>query len=350
MCGVFGPLPAELLLNILDQLVNTRNGHRPVARPQSDSVTKTLRSLTLVSRTVYPIATEYLYSNCVWLESLVALQRFSTTLKQNRQRHTLANGTTVQKNRGFAKFDLSRHVTSVYMTPVEPGLFDLNQCEPSAGLPAIADLCQNIGSTLKRLYLDSLPAFSLFMCTNNRILDAVNHNLFSRMLHLEELVISHDVIWHLPQCLPPNLKRLAVVAGFSADVESIFYLSSSTLETLVLFRPPDLTADDIESFFSSYHGKSLDVVLFEKNCNHSTPEGTREWKPDDAVRIWEADVPVSYYGHDDPTELCDEWMWNQGIAGTLWSQTRRRMLSWAEIQRRLAGPIHSIVDTPTSDA
>lgn len=346
---LFGPLPAELFLNVLDQLVQTRDGHGSVPYPQSDGVTKTLRSLTLVSRGIYPIATKYLYSTHIWLGSPATFSGFCTTLELNRQRQTLTDDKTAQHNKGFAQFDLSQYVTSVYISPLETGKVNGNRWTPAVGLPAIVDLCHSLSSTLKRLHLNSSPIVTLFKCMKKTGLEDIDRNMFARMLRLEELMISHDVIGYF-QRPPPNLKRLAVAGDFFGHLESVFCLSLPSLETLVLFRPVELTASMIETFFDSYRGKSLDIILFENNFNHRTPEGTREWRSNDAVRIWEADVPLSFYGDDEPSVLCDQWMWNQGIAGTLWSQTQRRMMSWAEIQRRLAGPIHSIMDTPPTHA
>ena len=55
----FAKLPLELFLTVLDQLVGTRNGQlQPVAYEPSGIVTKTLRALTLVSRSTYLIATK----------------------------------------------------------------------------------------------------------------------------------------------------------------------------------------------------------------------------------------------------------------------------------------------------
>lgn len=344
----FGPLPAELLLNVLDQLVQARGAHRPVPFPHSDDVIKTLRSLTLVSRGIYPIATKYLYSNHIWLDSPATFYRFCTALKLNRQRHVLANKEIVQQNRGFAQFDLSRYITSVYISPRTEKI-DWSLWTLAVRLPAIFSLCCSLSSTLKRLHLNLWPTIMFFERMRDIGSEYMHCNMFARMLRLEELVISWDAIGYF-QRPPPNLKRLAVGGDSFDQLETIFYLSAPSLETLILFRPVELSANMIETFFDSYHGKSLDIILFENNFNHRTPEGTRDWTPDDAVRIWEADVPLSFYGDDEPLVLCNQWMWDQAMAGTLWNQTQRRMMSWTEVQKRLAGPVHSIVETSPSQS
>jgi hypothetical protein len=124
-----------------------------------------------------------------------------------------------------------------------------------------------------------------------------------------------------------------------------FCFSTSSLQTLVFLRPPELLPSDIDLIFSSYKGESLDVMLVDVNSNHRTPIGTRSWAGDDAVRIWEVDVPTSFYGDEDELVLCDDYIWSHGVQGSLWCQSKRRMASWEEIQRRLAGPVHFIMDS-----
>jgi hypothetical protein len=123
-----------------------------------------------------------------------------------------------------------------------------------------------------------------------------------------------------------------------------FFFAVSSLQTLVVLRPLELNAADINNLFSAYKGQKLDIVLVDVNSNHRTPKDTRSWNNDDKVRIWEADVPTSFYGDDDDLTLCENWVWTQAVKGTIWSQNNRRMASWSEIQRRLAGPVHHIMD------
>lgn len=213
---------------------------------------------------------------------------------------------------------------------------------PMVRLRQIIDLCNNIGSTLKRLALDlqpvDAPASEVKMIRPHDR----NNNIFLHMPVLEDLVLSYDVLdyFRLP---PPNLRRLAVTTQAIAPLQKCYYLVIPSLETLIFLRPPALTAQDIDQLANSYTGKSLDVVLVDVNSNHRTPSGTRSWSDDDIVRIWECDVPISFYGVDDELILCDDWIWTHGVKGTLWTQTKRRMASWVDIERKLAGPVHMIV-------
>jgi hypothetical protein len=211
-------------------------------------------------------------------------------------------------------------------------------------LPQIIDLCGIIGATLKRLVLDMLPVYSPYSEIEKHRFTQKETNVFRGMPNLEELVASYDVPDYF-RSPPMSIKRLAITIQDLHDIAMHFCFAVSTLHTLVILRPVDLSAADIERFFSAYKGKSLDIVLVDVNSNHRTPKDTRDWAEGDTVRIWEVDVPTSFYGDDDDLTLSDNWIWSHAVQDTLWSQKHRRMASWSDIQRRLAGPVHHVLDT-----
>ncbi|KAF1934905.1 hypothetical protein EJ02DRAFT_460830 [Clathrospora elynae] len=343
--GAFSRLPLELFLNVLDQLVGSRDGHQAVAYESSNVITKTLRALTLVSRNIYLIASRYLYSHCLYLDHCTNYALFRRTLGLNLGNHpqALRYGEVGRNDALFTEAEIPRHFTSVFISPVEVKRDIGGKITPLVRLPQIIDLCNTIGSTLKRLALDLHPVYA----TPSEVALIRPHvsenNVFIHMPKLEELIISYEATNYF-RFPPPNLKRLAITAQELTETQEEFVLSIPSLRTLVLIRPIDLTAKNIDTMFEAYKGKSLDVVLIDVNSNHRTPKETRSWKVDDAVRLWEADVPVSFYGDEDELILCDNWIWTHGVKGTLWSQEKRRMASWEEIERRLVGPVHTIVD------
>jgi hypothetical protein len=343
----FSKLPLELFLNVLDQLVGTRDGRQqPVAYEPSNTITKTLRALTLVSRNTYLIATRYLYSHSLYLESSTNYARFRRTLGLSLGHdHTqaLAHGEAGRNDRLFAEAQVLRNITSIFVSPGEVRRTIEEDYTPLVRLPQIIDLCSLIGPTLKRLALDLSPIYATPSEVERIRPHVTENNVFAQMPHLEELIISYDVL-HYFRHPPPNLKRLAITAQELTDLEVAFCLKIPSLQTLVMMRPVDLAAKDIDVMFSSYNGKSLDAILVDVNSNHRTPKETRSWKDTDTVRVWEVDVPVSFYGDEDDIILCDNWIWTHGVKGTLWSQDKRRMASWEGIERRLAGPVHTIVD------
>ncbi|KAL1795199.1 hypothetical protein ACET3X_007015 [Alternaria dauci] len=342
----FSGLPLELFLNVLDQLVGTHDGQQqPVAYEPSSIVTKTLRALTLVSRQTYLVATKYLYSYCLYLDSCTTFARFCRTLGLDLGHHpqALEYGEAGRNDELFAEARVLQNITSVFVSPSEVRRLIEGNYTPLVRLPQIIDLCDSIGLTLKRLALDLSPTLATPREIEQIRPHVTESNVFVRMPHLEELIISYDVLNYFRHP-PPNLKRLAITAQELTDLEVAFCLKIPSLQMLAMMRPVNLEAKAIDIIFTSYNGKSLDAILVDVNSNHRTPEGTRSWKEIDTVRIWEVDVPVSFYGDEDDTTLCDNWIWTHGVKGTLWSQEKRRMASWQEIQRRLAGPVHTIME------
>jgi hypothetical protein len=340
----FSVLPIELFLNVLDELIARVNDQQPIAYEPSNSVTKTLYSLTLVSRDTNPVATKYLYSYCCWLSNRTNTGLLCRTLGVGLASPAQAvNHAPDPLHDGHIFSKISRSITSAFICPdYTHGTGRYDDSMPRIRLPQVIALCKTIGPNLKRLVID----LTLFLgdwhgseAFNSSLGD---NNIFSHMLNLEELVASYNVLDFFPSA-PPNLKRLALpIQDFGES--QINFCFSTALQTLVLRRPIQLQAKDIEVIFSCFGGKSLDVIFVDVNSNHRTPVGTRSWETEDTVRIWEADVPVSYYGDFDEIKLCEDYIRSHGINGTLWTQDKRRMASWADIQRRLAGPVHSIMD------
>lgn len=333
MPGAFGVLPVELFLNCLDQLVGTRDGRAPIANASSHEITETLRALTLVSRTTYKFASRYLYAYCLYLDDATRYTHFRRTLGLDLGLHPLAPEYR-QAGRNeelFKGAELQRHVTSLFISPVKS-----EQCRikntPRVRLPQIVDLCTTIGSTLKRLAIDFGPVY----VPHSERVTMRPPNIFLQMPNLEELICSYETTeyFHVP---PPNLKRLAVTANELGPVHLDFYFMQSSLEMLFIIRPKSLTAGLIDELFSRYKGRHLDVVFVDINENHGTPQGTRNWNPDDNVGIWEADVPTSFYGDDEDLILSDNWIWTHGVQGDLWDQKKRRMMGWAEIESFFVG-------------
>ncbi|KAF2132867.1 hypothetical protein P153DRAFT_364126, partial [Dothidotthia symphoricarpi CBS 119687] len=333
----FSILPLELFLTVLDQLVGTRDGQQPIAYPPSHPVTKALRALTLVSHNISPIASRYLYTNCLYLSNSTSYARLRRTLGLNvgHPSQALKYGEAGLNDTIFA--DMPRYITSAFISPLKS-----DRDGHTIRLPHVINLFKTIGPMLKRLALDLQPVYTPASEVERIRPHISENNIFLHMPQLEELIVSFDVTDYFPYP-PPNLKRLAITTQEMKDDGPLeFCFSISSLRTLVFLRPPELQATDIDRLFSYYKGHSLDAILVDVNSNHRTPLGTRAWKDDDKVRIWEVDVPTSFYGDDEDLVLCDNWMWNRGVEGTLWTQDKRGMTSWDDIERRLAGPVHQI--------
>lgn len=304
--GLFSTLPRELLIIIFDELVITRSGKQPVAYATSSVTTKTLHALTLVSRHTHAVASRYLYAYCLNLDTSASFNRFSRTFGIPLGPDQKVDHLECYRDEEFSA-QMSKHISSLVISPrTESYKIQLSE---------IMNLFTTVGSTLKRLVLD-FDHISPKMCECT----------FDGMPQLKELITRYHIGIFFPD-LPPNIKRLAVSDTSSLFDHRSFSFSNPSLETMVMFRPRNLDDWFIERLNTFYEGQSLDVVLVDVNSNHGPPKGEWAWEDDDRVRIWEVDVPTSFYGDSSDFSLCQDFIWQHGIAGTLWDQDMRRMSS-----------------------
>jgi hypothetical protein len=340
MSGAFSSLPIELFLNVLDQLVAARDGRLPVAYAPSDSITKALRALTLVSREIYPVASRYLYAHCLYLGTCTNYSRFRRTLGLHLGNHpqALKYGQAGRNDRLFAEAETLKYITSVF---VSPHVTEVNNMPPMVRLPQVIDLFNTIGPTLRRLVMDLQPIYASTSEVESIKPHILTNNIFNTMVNLEELVCSYDTTDYFLYP-PPNLKRLASTQEGADDALLRFATLAPSLEALMVLRDGEMDAMDIEDMFKRISPKRtppLDIVFVGVSTDHVTPEGTRKWSPDDSITFWEIDVPKSYYGDEDDLILCDSWLWEHAMRGTLFIQQKRRMRSCSPVRENLGDGI-----------
>ncbi|KAJ8111613.1 hypothetical protein OPT61_g5835 [Boeremia exigua] len=224
---------------------------------------------------------------------------------------SLAYGQAGRTDTLWGDAKIAQSITSIFISPMVLSNAESRHMHNTAmiRLPHVVDLCNIIGLTLKRLVLDIQPVHSTPGEAESVGLSRRETNVFLGMANLEELVASYDVLdyFHVP---PPSLKRLAITIQDIHDLAMSFCFCLSTLQTLILLRPLELSAADINSLFTSYKGQSLDIVLVDVNSNHRTPEHTRDWTDGDtSVRSGSrSDVVLNlchYYVDFLPT--CQHW-------------------------------------------
>ncbi|OCK82676.1 hypothetical protein K432DRAFT_423971 [Lepidopterella palustris CBS 459.81] len=69
MASDFDSLPMEIILYIFDDLAGSPSGYFPLAYNATSTITRTLWSLTLVSKRISTAATLNLYSNCLYIDT-----------------------------------------------------------------------------------------------------------------------------------------------------------------------------------------------------------------------------------------------------------------------------------------
>ncbi|RDA94128.1 hypothetical protein CP533_6620 [Ophiocordyceps camponoti-saundersi (nom. inval.)] len=306
-------LPMELLLRIVECVVpaNPR-----ALMPASDTATKTLLSLTRVSRATHGHASKLLRQRCLYVDSS---RRLGCVLAcMARLVPTLPPVVSL------------RHVTSLYLAPFGPSLDHLPTAEWTRDL-----LCE-MAETLRRLVVH-MPFGSLDPVVDEHL--AVRRALrqgFEQLTRLDEFVClgeypalsvpeAHTDVWRLW----PKLRRLAL---FGVPVDSHWlWWDIATLPELahvVLARPQHVQSTNIKDEY--FHklprhdprlGRSIKIVLLDAAYEMANLD-TARWRDIDpsghmTVEVYE--VPVPFYGDETPQELVTDWVKRGALQGTLWS-------------------------------
>jgi hypothetical protein len=320
-------LPTELFIYILDQLTEADNGRRLAFEP-SDAVTKTLRALTLVSRGMYFIASKYLYSRCICIRHSEKFHMLRRTLGHNLELEghplTLITGAAARNDRLFSDAGTPKYITSISLSFNKgyEGSFGVGRPRHYATSSHLINFFNAIGTNLKRLSLNIKSAAKDYMGSDR--------SLFSNMTQLEELVVNSKLV-HFYEQAPPKLRRLAITSGslWPASPPAKFCLSSPLLEKLFIIAPRNLGSSHMDVLYSEYKGASLDVVFVVADFLIQRHVHTRDWPPDDAVRIWLWDVRT-YTNTDNRIDVCDKSIWARSLDGTMWNQEYLRLASSSE--------------------
>jgi hypothetical protein len=112
----------------------------------------------------------------------------------------------------------------------------------------------------------------------------------------------------------PSWPRLKVLALYNQDIgRSAFWPDLANLgylETLVLTRADGLGYVDMKAEWRRHCGDSkrgLNIVVVNVESDHQTLLGEAGWKEDN-IKVRKDNVPTSYYGDENSTELCQEWV------------------------------------------
>jgi hypothetical protein len=140
---------------------------------------------------------------------------------------------------------------------------------------------------------------------------------------------------HFYEVAPPKLRRLAITSGrrWPESPSVKFCLSSPSLEKLFIIVPRDFGSAHMDVLYSEYKGTSLDVVFVVADFLIGRRVHTREWPPDDAVRIWLWDVRTGSYA-ENRIDVCDRSIWACSLDGTMWNQEYLRLASSSEPIKR----------------
>jgi hypothetical protein len=302
-------LPFELLHQIIDSLVPSSLTTQ-IALPQTHATTKALLALTRTCKTTSPIALRHLYTHCLFIDSPSRLQCIADTLSPKTAR------------------DLREHATSLYLAP-----FVGETIDDVETIHAVCRLLSRINPVLRRLVID-MPlrgydedAEPLLRGFRSELGEAFRKLALLEMfcsvrdeLHLrdDESEVGMPAGWGEP--VWKNWKKLRTLALYNVDIfwdasaTQLFWRSVAklrSLENLILTRCDGLDDIRFEDMWREVGGdkdreKKLEVVIFDVEAGHRVQlEGVLNIGEKLSVR--QVNAPTSYYGDDDPIELCQEW-------------------------------------------
>ncbi|KAG5288323.1 hypothetical protein I7I48_10531 [Histoplasma ohiense] len=336
-------LPNELILHIIRCLIPSPP---PVAFAAPHPVTKTLLNLTLVSRLTSGTAKGLLLKHCLYIESSDRL----------------------------AKLIHLRERSLVDLTTAAPkGLFLSPFPQENLDFPSIAQnvslLLSDIKRTLTRLVIN-LPLRYLRPEYDEHLVRPVLREAFSGLTALEEFCSMQDELYldtdehHLqPSVWPtwPQLRRLALYnacvddATFVAGIKRCFNLTHlvlpradgifyqvpndpvgfgalAKLKRVVVINTKRGFSHDL-SFDEDGHAAAKDTLLGRLRSawlSHNVGQASVQMsEPDHFCVAVEVPIPPNLEQEgDSDISLCQEWVGNRAVDGTLWDVTGNPFLDW----------------------
>ncbi|KAF5518427.1 hypothetical protein CGCA056_v010991 [Colletotrichum aenigma] len=295
-------LPPELILHVIEGLLP--NGRAIL--PASSSATKTLISFTLVSRSTHELATRLLRERCMHLDSSWRLSLVLLTMSAPRL--------------STLPFVLPlKCITSLYLSPFGKHLDD----QPMA-LWIRELLCEVCGS-LRRLVIDwpmnTLPPWDDHLNVIPTLADGLH-----RLAKLEELVVLRNYPYLITNWT--ILKSLRRVVLFGAHVDTFLLwrdiFNCRSLDQVVFVRPAVVEVayvkEKAQDFLSAATSKRIKVTL--ANVENEMPEvvTTRwaEYDPENRMTVEKYCIPTSFYGDDDTSTVCCDWVKAAALRGSIW--------------------------------
>lgn len=304
-------LPPEILLHIIEAVVPANP--RALVAP-SHSATRTLLSLTRVSRATYELASRLLRQRCAYVDS--ARRLADLLLCMPRLVPTLPPALPL------------RHLTSLYLAPFGKSLDD----QPVAMW--VRELFCEVCETLRRLVVQ-MPFSTLDWVDDHLNVKKTLREGFEQLHRLEEFVCVGEYpmlsgpyggtdVWRLW----PDLKRVAL---FGCPMTSHWLwwdiATLPKLEHVVLANSLHLDSVNIKDEY--FHKlprddprltRKVKVVLMEAAWE-AEPVTTVRWEeidPEQRMTVELYEVPRPFYADDTPRELVTDWVRRGALEGSLW--------------------------------
>ncbi|KAF5687643.1 hypothetical protein FDENT_5235 [Fusarium denticulatum] len=310
--GLQRSLPPELLYNVIEAVLPSN----PLALiPTSHTSTKTLLSLTLVSRDTYKLAVRLLRERCLYIDTSRRLAQLLLCLP-----HSVPSLPPILP---------LRNIASLYLAPFKDKLDD----QPTAAW--VRELFCEVCGTLRRLIVH-MPFQSLDPLDDHLNVRRTLREGFERLDKLEEFVCLDEYPALSLQDAPtdvwglwPDLKRLTI---FGAPLDNHwlwwYIATQQKIEHVILARPVNVEAANIKGEY--FHKLPRDDIRLDRDIKITLLDAAFVWKgvktsrwkefdPKERMTVELYDVPTSFYGDETPRELVTTWVRRGALDGSLWN-------------------------------
>ncbi|KAH8434436.1 uncharacterized protein LDX57_012083 [Aspergillus melleus] len=326
-------LPNELVIHVIWCLIPP---NPPVAFPSGHIVTRTLISLTLASRLTRAVAIRLLFKHCLYLDSEKRLHGLIEAEKSWLRDDSIDGHGALHQSE------------SLFLRP-----FPVDSLEEPQTVREVDQVSLALSNTLRRLVID-MPLRYLYPEEDMLGLRKILRQAFSRLTALEEFCSVRDelfcdtlVTWSEPDAVSePEVwsgwPRLRCLALYNACVNDAFLRALQhcpSLTHLALTRSDGLTEPLSLPSSGGLSLPSLErVLVINTGQGHRVEWGRREpgWEtsiwarllpchtspsapnPHSRPRLVYAFVSVPPNREGEDIELCQEWVSDHAVDGTLW--------------------------------
>ncbi|QPC72129.1 hypothetical protein HYE68_002881 [Fusarium pseudograminearum] len=369
-------LPPEVIMTIIESLIPENTSHSWPIFPASHVITKTLLSLTLVSKAAYPIASRLLWQNCLRIESTKTLHLFCDFIS----RKSIVTGRMPCEAYGSTRLFLAPFNCLPFRLParnpvdgeareeaINPSVYkDLHPwrdaLKDKKAVEAVKKVLITLAPVLKSIIVD-MPFSSLFFQSEYPLQKLLRKGL-EAIVNVEDFVCITNQL-HLPTKQDgsgskvwtkwPKLQRLAL---HGVDIEPRFNLWKNIilcpqLEMAVFPRPEPswnrLSEVNIKNDWSRAWTEATSQGQGAMSVKARTPYQGREItmafcecparRPvfDNFINSWERLDPenricittvVLHHQYDSSSSVnddivCSTWMRNCALEGSLWDNVHR---------------------------
>ncbi|ENH70446.1 hypothetical protein FOC1_g10012374 [Fusarium oxysporum f. sp. cubense race 1] len=355
-------LPIEIILLIVESLVPQNDATRPIL-PALHPITKTLLSLTRVSKAIYPTACKLIWQNCLYLDTKSKLRKFRRYISKKspitgRLPCDAYGSARLYLNPLRYKFDTA----STYDT-ISPSTCRASRRSgryPMQDLRTIyilEDVLITLAPVLKTLIVD-MPLRDIDPWEDVIILKSLRQG-FEALVNVEELISVKDELYLGESAIGqyqvftkwPKLRRLCLYNVMMEEQLWKDMASCPQLESAVFIRPDpsddDLSNDDIKGEWARawatanprdtkrdglvYEGPKMAIAFcnwppYLPDFNSMIPHW-QEVDPDNKISVLNVATHARYdrkARKRGPIASCQDWVRDHSLLGTIWSEVERK--------------------------